>query len=241
MEISERQRNILMAIIEEFMNSAEEVGSTYLLQRHNLGVSSATVRSEMVHLMDGGFLEKSHVSSGRLPTDQALRLYVRGIINETKLPPIDDIEIRQGIFRVRFSQGQLVKQLLELLVSKCETAAFYLTNDDRRYYGVSSLMKYGELRDVEALQRILDVLEDENLLRRVFSKYESSGISVLIGSESGIKDLEDCSIVFSPVSVWRNQIGHMGVIGTRRMNYSRVIPVISTVKDSIESSLRGWN
>ena len=63
--ITERQKEILMAIISEFMQSPDEVGSLSLLEKYNLGVSSATVRNEMAHLMDLGLLEKSHISSGR--------------------------------------------------------------------------------------------------------------------------------------------------------------------------------
>ncbi|HAM37538.1 TPA: heat-inducible transcriptional repressor HrcA, partial [Patescibacteria group bacterium] len=65
-----------MAIIKEFMGDAEEVGSLSLVEKYHLGVSSATIRNEMVKLMQLGLLEQTHSSSGRLPTDQALRLYV---------------------------------------------------------------------------------------------------------------------------------------------------------------------
>jgi heat-inducible transcriptional repressor len=65
MSITERQREVLMAIIKEFMESAQEVGSVTLLEKYDFDVSSATIRNEMVRLMEEGLLEKSHVSSGR--------------------------------------------------------------------------------------------------------------------------------------------------------------------------------
>lgn len=82
MDLTERQREILIAIIKEFMQEADEVGSLSLVEKYDLGVSSATIRNEMVKLMDLGLLEKSHISSGRLPTDQALRLYVAKILEK---------------------------------------------------------------------------------------------------------------------------------------------------------------
>lgn len=240
MTISDRQKEILMAIIDEFMKTAQEVGSTHLVESRKLGVSSATIRSEMVRLMNEGFLEKSHISSGRLPTDQAIRLYVKEIVNKPNLSPVDQVNIRQGIFRVRFSQDQLISEILRALVESTNSAAFIVTDDSNRYYGASSLMKYSELRDLEALERVLDVLEDRNLLRQVFSKYDGNGVSLLIGNESGIKDLENCSIAFTKVALWDRKPAHMGVIGSKRMNYARVIPALATVQESVESSLRGW-
>ena len=65
------------------LEDSEEVGSLALVEKYDLGISSATIRNEMVKLMRLGLLEKSHISSGRLPTDQALRLYVSKIIEKT--------------------------------------------------------------------------------------------------------------------------------------------------------------
>ena len=239
--ISERQKRILLAIIEEFMSSAEEIGSNNLINRHDLGVSSATVRSEMVRLMAQGLLSQSHISSGRVTTDTALRMYIDERARNTSVSPLDEIEIRQGIFSVRFSQDQLITQLLQILSEKCGTAAFYLTEDNRRYFGISSLMKYDELRDLEVLQRVLDILEDKNMLRNVFSKYVTEdAVSLIIGGESGIAHLENCSILFTSITLAKGKEGHIGIIGPRRLDYKNVIAIISTLKNSVNQSLKGW-
>ncbi|MBI2357253.1 hypothetical protein HYV12_04350 [Candidatus Dojkabacteria bacterium] len=241
MTLSERQKNILMAIMEEFMSNADEIGSVSLMKKHNLGISSATIRSEMVKLMQEGLLEKSHISSGRHPTDQAIRLYVKEVADTKRLSQMDEVEIRQGIFKLRFSQDQLIRDILDILVKKTDCAAFFLSDDDRRYYGVSSLMKYDELRNVEILQRVLDVLEDRDILRKIFSRYEGQQVSLLIGAETGIQDLENCSIAFVEVKLLNNRAGHMGVIGSRRLDYSKVVSILSVIRESIENSLKGWN
>ncbi|HVX93003.1 MAG TPA: hypothetical protein VHA74_02715 [Candidatus Dojkabacteria bacterium] len=238
--ISDRQKSILAAIIEEFMTNAEEVGSTYLLNKYDLGVSSATIRNEMVRLMEEGLLEKSHASSGRMPTDLALKLYINENSKLYNMSPMDEIEIKQGIFRVRFSYEQLVKQLLDILVEKCNTAAFYISDDDRRFYGVSSLMKYEELRNIHVLERVLDILEDSNMLRNIFSKHQGEETSVIIGSESGITDFENCALAFTKVKLLKGREGHMGVIGSKRLNYSMVVPMLNTLRNSVEQSLQGW-
>lgn len=238
--LTDRQKLILLAIIHEFMDSAQEVGSTTLVEKYDLDLSSATIRSEMVRLMNQGFLEKSHISSGRFPTDQAIRLYVNEGTNKQAFSAVEEALVRQGIFRVRFSQEELIKEILNTLVKQSNSAAFVFADDMSRYFGVSSLMKYDELKNIEVLQRVLDVLEDRNLLKNVFSKYDKGEVSMLIGHESGISDLQDCAIVFTKISIDNKTDGHMGVIGSRRLNYRKVIPLLKTVRDSVESSLKGW-
>lgn len=241
MYLTERQKKILLAIIEEYMKDPQEVGSTQLVKNYNLKVSSATVRNEMVKLMDMGYLDKSHVSSGRLPTDLAFRLY----LNEGVSGKVDNnlslVKIRQGIFRVRFYPEQLIRQILELLVDNTSSASFIVLDDMSRSYGVSSLMNYDELRNIEALQRTLDLLEDENMLKNVFSRYDGDEVTVLIGAELGIKDLDEFALAFTKFDFWDNRSGHMGVIGSRRMDYRKVVPVLNTVRDSVHDSLKGWN
>ena len=67
MELSDRKKKILQAIIDDYIASAEPVGSSHILKNHNLGVSSATVRNEMASLEEAGYLEKPHTSAGRVP------------------------------------------------------------------------------------------------------------------------------------------------------------------------------
>ncbi len=240
MNINERQKIILMAIINEFMNTAEEVGSSYLVEKYDFKFSPATVRSEMVKLMNQGLLEKSHASAGRIPTDQAIRMYIAEEMDKQLMEAIDIVHIQQGLFKVRFDPEKLIKVALNFLVEYSSCASFVLMEDMSRYYGVSSLMKYHELRNIEIVQRILDILEDENMLQKVFSKYYTDNVSFIIGSESGIKDMENCSIAFIKIPFWGNRYGHMGVIGSKRMNYSKAVNLLNLVRDSFTESMKGW-
>jgi transcriptional regulator of heat shock response len=229
-----------MAIIDEYMDNAKEVGSLQLVNKYGFKMSSATVRNEMVKLMSMGYLDKNHISAGRTPTDLAIRLYVSERVGKTLDNSKKQVEIRQGIFSVRFYPEKLIQAMLEILVAQTNCASFILMDDMTRHYGVSSLFNYEELQDLKLLQRVLDLLEDENLLKKVFSKYSGEEVTVLIGSELGIKDLENCTVAFTKFNFWDNRVGHMGIVGSRRMNYKEVLPVITTVRDSIEESLRGW-
>ncbi|MCL1791626.1 MAG: heat-inducible transcriptional repressor HrcA [Peptococcaceae bacterium] len=76
MEIDERKRKILWAIIQDYIASAEPVGSRTLSRKYDLGVSSATIRNEMSDLEEMGYIEQPHTSSGRIPSELGYRYYV---------------------------------------------------------------------------------------------------------------------------------------------------------------------
>lgn len=240
MELTERQKAILMAVINEFMEEASEVGSLALLEKYNLGVSSATVRNEMVKLMRLGLLEKSHISSGRLPTDQALRLYVTKFLDKNSLNPLITVEIRQGIFRERFSKESVAKAILEILAKETESLVFLILDDDIRGYGYSNLLKYEEFKDIKAIETILNIMEDDVFLLNLVEKYASSEVSLLIGEETGIEGLENCALAFTRIPFWEKENAYVGVIGSKRMEYGKVLQSLKEVKNALENSMSGW-
>ena len=240
MQITERQKEILMAIIHEFMDSADEVGSLSLVEKYDLGVSSATIRNEMARLMDLGLLEKSHVSSGRLPTDQALRLYVTQRASGNPLNPLVTVEIRQGIFRDRFSKEDVVKAILHILAKETESVVFLILDDDTRYYGLSNILKYEEFKDIDKLIGLVNILEDNTFLKTMAQKYAGSGVSLLIGDECGTKDLEESAMAFVKIPFWGKTEAYVGVIGSKRMDYTKVVPVLREVRAALQNSMSGW-
>ena len=74
--LSERRLEVLRAIVQDYVGTEEPVGSKALTERHNLGVSPATVRNDMAALEDEGYIQQPHTSAGRVPTDRGYRLFV---------------------------------------------------------------------------------------------------------------------------------------------------------------------
>ena len=96
-DLDGRKREILRLIIDDYIASAEPVGSEVISTRHRLGVSSATVRNEMAVLEDMGYLRQPHTSAGRVPTEQAYRVYVDSMITEEQVPPVERTQIRRTL------------------------------------------------------------------------------------------------------------------------------------------------
>lgn len=84
-ELGERNRKILEAIIEEYIESAEPVGSRTVARRHPLGLSPASVRNVMADLEEMGYINSPHTSAGRVPTDKGYRFYVDTLLQVRQL------------------------------------------------------------------------------------------------------------------------------------------------------------
>ena len=95
--LSNRQRDILKAIIEEYINTAEPVSSAAILERYGLNCSSATIRNDMSELEGLGYLEKPHTSAGRIPSVKGYRFYVDELLNDENIT-LEEIDyIKQNL------------------------------------------------------------------------------------------------------------------------------------------------
>ena len=88
-ELGKREREILRAIVQDYIHTGDPVASRPLLQRHDLAVSPATVRGVMADLEALGYLEKPHASSGRVPTERGYRLFVDALFKVRAPSPAD--------------------------------------------------------------------------------------------------------------------------------------------------------
>jgi heat-inducible transcriptional repressor len=89
--VEDRKLEVLRAIVEDFIATNEPVGSKSLVDRHNLGVSSATIRNDMAALEEDGLIAQPHTSAGRVPTDAGYRMFVDRL---TDIKPLSGAEKR---------------------------------------------------------------------------------------------------------------------------------------------------
>lgn len=98
-----RSQAILRAVIEEYVTSAQPVGSAALVERYRLGVSSATVRAVLADLEAAGMLTHPHTSAGRVPTEHGYRYYVESIVDSVPLPAVEQLMIRHQFGQVEYA------------------------------------------------------------------------------------------------------------------------------------------
>lgn len=124
--ITKRQVLILVAIVEEYVKTNEPVGSVTLTKRDDLNCSSATIRNEMAILEELGYLEKTHTSSGRVPSEKGYRLYVEEVMkrqkdHEVSYPIIDEIFSRPDI-----SSSEAISESMSLFTDLTNYASIVL-------------------------------------------------------------------------------------------------------------------
>jgi len=113
---------ILRAVIEEYVSTALPVGSSALVERYRLGVSSATVRSVLAELEMEGLLTHPHTSAGRVPTDAGYRFYVSSMMDGISLPPVEQLMIRHQFGQVEFASEHWFRLAATTLASVTRSA-----------------------------------------------------------------------------------------------------------------------
>jgi len=240
-DITERQKLLLKAIIEEFMHTAEAVGSLSLPKKYNIKASSATIRNEMAKLVKAGFLSKPHSSSGRIPTTYGIKYYLQELLNELEeLDHSQEIEIREDLHQKRFDSQNLITQAIKYLSELTHNTALAIIHNHIYYAGLAAMLDYPEFQELSKLRSIIEIFEDYSLVLSLFEKYDGSNIQILIGEETGFKNFQNYAVVFTKINLYDNQSGYLGIIGPNRMNYSHVIPAIKCIANNIESVVKGW-
>ncbi len=103
--MNDRKKEILKAIIEEYIQTAEPVSSNAIVQKYNLDYSSATVRNEMAELEKNGYLDKPHTSAGRIPSAKGYRYYVDELVKEDNIS-LEEVIYIQSKLQTKVNQMQ---------------------------------------------------------------------------------------------------------------------------------------
>ncbi|MCM3267250.1 heat-inducible transcriptional repressor HrcA [Paenibacillus elgii] len=115
--LTERQRHILSAIVDDYIRSAEPVGSRSISKRGNVGFSPATIRNEMSDLEEMGFLEQPHTSAGRIPSHKGYRYYVDHLMHYNQLP-VQDVDMLKQFFAERMQEMERTIQHVAQILSQ---------------------------------------------------------------------------------------------------------------------------
>lgn len=134
MPLDERKREILKAVITDYVMTAEPVGSKNLLKRHKLNYSSATVRNEMAELEELGYLEKPHTSAGRIPSDIGYRLYVDELIEPKEMSKQEQQVIKAEFSKAFDNFDHLLSQAADFLSKQTGYASILLTPEAETTY-----------------------------------------------------------------------------------------------------------
>lgn len=126
-ELDRRKTSILGTVVYEYIATGEPVGSATLTQKYNLGISPATVRSELASLDEEGYLDQPHTSAGRVPSDRGYRYYVDRLMLPETLTPEERERIRGEVRRATHQLDAVVDHASHVLSNLTRSIAFAIT------------------------------------------------------------------------------------------------------------------
>ena len=333
--LNNRKREILKTIIEEYINTAEPVSSLGLVEKYELNFSSATIRNDMAELEHEGYLEKPHMSSGRIPSVKGYRFYVDELLNDENISleeiqyikenlqmKVNEIEDLTKITTNTISEmthyttvaigpdssNNLIKDIKFILLGERLLMVVILTEngavketiikydedvtqnqindlnvtfnnklrgkplekidkpmeeyilstmknqakvikpiikqmnkaieETNKIYleGTSKVFDFPEFKKIDTAKNFLSILDTKEEMLEILNSGLAKDINVYIGDENDNKDLKDLSIITFKHKVGNKDMGTIGIIGPKRMNYSKVISIMKYISKKLNEN-----
>lgn len=242
MEISKRQRQILKAVVEKYIETAEPVGSATIEKGFSLGVSPATLRNEMASLEKMGYLQKTHASAGRMPTPTGLKFYINELMKKRDLSIKDEVVVKERLWRDRFEFDKMMAEATKVLAEKSSALAIAALDEGKIFYaGMANILDMPEFYDIDLTQAVLAVLDEWDRVRSLFARATGEGpVQILLGDDLGLELLQPCGVVCSRFDAGRNRTGALGILGPSRLPYQEVVPLVQYFGELISEIAKTW-
>ena len=233
--ITNRQAQILAAIVKEYSQSGDPVGSLELEKKYNFAVSPATIRNEMQVLEDEGFITQPHTSAGRVPTDTGYRYFVNKLMKHMEMSAAEQQRLRSELGKLQKQYVELGRGLAKLLSSESRGAAFALLPENVATAGLSNMIdEHTSQAEVKEMASFMDRLE-ENC--QALIKKDIREVETFIGREMPMPIMKDFSLVVTKVKLPAGKDGIIGVVGPKRMKYARNISLLEYISKLLASGL----
>jgi heat-inducible transcriptional repressor len=233
--MTDRQSQILSAIVEQYAEVASPVGSNLLAKA--FAVSSATVRAEMAELERHGYITQPHTSAGRVPTDKGYRFYVNNLAGEDK----ESLAERRGerALTARVQDGNVpdytIRSAVDTLVELTHNLGLATIGNQLYMSGLSNLFGQPEFMQANQVRQVARLLD--NLEPWLREAAPNQPLSVYIGSENPIGRSAGCSLIISKFHSPYSDCSYIGVLGPTRQSYRDVMMLVRRAGKTLEEVL----
>ena len=237
--LATRQSELLRLLVEQYIATAAPVSSGGLVERHDLGMSPATVRNTFAELESGGYVQRTHSSAGATPTGRAYRYYVEVLLESSEVPTSRQATIRHQFHQVESEDVFLWARLAAATLARLSEALAIVTPlpgrtehgmDEPVVYGISQVVNQPELIDrIDMVRELLEAVESGRLAPALHTDdLPASGLRVVIGSEHDEPFLHPYAAVMSTYGPARmsGERGAVVALGPTRMDYASAIPAV---------------
>ena len=239
-DLTQRQVEILKSLIEEYIETAEAVGSETLEKKHNLSASPATIRNEMVKLTDLGYLKKSHASAGRVPTPEGMKFYVKQLMREKELSVAEEVALKEKVWDYREKSDRFLRAMTKSLAERTKALAIATTEDGDMYLaGYANILDMPEFFDIDVTKNLLESLDEMDVMQSIFGSVIGDEIHILLGDELGPRLKGPYGCVFMHYKTPKHN-GEIGIIGPARLDYNHIVPMVRYFGDLVTEIAREW-
>jgi len=232
MKVTERQREILNKIVQEYIESAQPVSSQFLEKKYDFGICPAMIRIEMQKLTDKGFLYQPHTSAGRVPTDRGYRFFVDELLKKE----LEDFEIEDWFAEEIGDTIKFIQSLTKNLALASSALVLSYFEREKIFWkeGWEEILKEPEFEEKECIINFIELLE--NLEKNIKTLKLNSGIKIYIGKENPFKKVKDFSIISSKCCLSGDEETIISLLGPKRMNYDKNISLINSLTKLMEKN-----
>jgi len=230
--MNDRKKELLVKIIEEFIDKSCPVGSKFLADKSGLNLSSATIRNEMAELEKKGYIFQPHTSAGRAPTEKGYQFYIDEYLDKKNITQSDkkaiDAIIKSNLKLREDSRSYLKNIAKEIAELSNEAILLGFSDSDFYYTGLSNIFskpEFDQQHKVVGLSAIIDHLDQE--MTKIYKKVSETDI--LIGSRNPFG--QDCSLVITNLNTDSGEI--LGILGPIRMNYQKNYNFLNYLKQKL--------
>jgi len=231
MNLNERQKYILETIINDYIETGLPVSSLQLIQNHDLGVCSATVRNDMLFLTDQDYLHKSYSSSGRIPTSKGYKFFVQGWEGQKK-------DFLNFIPKETEDIFSFSNELLNTLSDFSSGLLFnYVFDKDILWEkGWENVILEPELKNGQTLNRFINLVDEtKEKIQDIAVKSPLNDVEVFIGEENPIIKSDEFSIITCRSKFPKTKQGCAFVLmGPKRMPYRENIDMFKNLLNILE-------
>ncbi|MFH1428797.1 MAG: hypothetical protein ABIH39_03535 [Candidatus Margulisiibacteriota bacterium] len=237
--MNSRQKAILFATTKCYIENGEPVGSMTLLRSYDMGVSSATIRSEMAWLEENGFLYHPYTSAGRVPTDYGYRFYVDELMHVYHLSNNEQQMIEAQYISPENSFHRILQKTVKFISDFLTCTTLITTPDLEDVYlsGTARLIDNPEFNDVQKIRKVLEILDQKQMLIELLKEELKDNLVLLkIGAETHEPLLEDCSIIAAQYHINNRPAGIISVLTTKRAQYNRIQTAMHSIVRQLDDA-----
>lgn len=241
--LTQRQIEILKALVEEYINTADPVGSETLEKRHSISASPATIRNEMVKLTDMGYLQKPHSSAGRMPTPRGMKFYVNELMKEKDISVGEEVAMKEKVWDYREKSSRFLREVARSLAERTGNLAITTTDEGELYCsGYANILDMPEFYDIDVTKHLLEAIDRHDYLQQLISQpmAENVDVQILLGDDLSSILEGPYSLVYTTYETPMQHKGAIGVIGPVRLNYTYVVPTIRKLRGLVHEIAKRW-